>query len=67
MSKKKRKNKGKKVRRPESVRIKVQEPAELTVVNVRSDLHKTAILTAACFVILFLLYLTQSHWLPSLP
>jgi len=61
MAKKKRKNR--KARKQENKKTIVQKPEEpTTVVDVRADLRKTAILTAACLVILFILSLTQSRW-----
>jgi len=62
MSKKKRKNK--KIRKHTSIKTRPQRLDEPTVVavDVRSDLRKTAILTAVCLVILFALFLTQSRW-----
>ena len=61
MAKKKRKNR--KARKQENKKIIVQKPEEpTTVVDVRADLRKTAILTTVCLGILFLLYLTQSRW-----
>jgi len=76
MSKKKRKNK--KARKPRSIRQrrslrgkqkniktkpqKIKDSVAPVVVDVRSDLRKTAILTAVCLGILLVLFLTQSRW-----
>ena len=63
MAKKKRKNR--KARKQENKKTIVQKSEEpTTVVDVRADLRKTAVLTAACLGILALLLLTQSRFLP---
>ncbi len=62
MSKKKRKNKNRKTPKQalsavtgQAKKQEVEKP--VAVLDVRPDLKKTAILTAVCLVILFLLYL----------
>ncbi len=63
MSKKKRKKK--KARKQKNQKTIVQKPEEpATIVDVRSDLRKTAALTVLCLGILALLLLTQSRWSP---
>lgn len=39
-----------------------EETEKVVTVDIRSDLRKTAILTAVCLGILFILFLTQSRW-----
>ena len=74
MSKKKRKNRNKGAKKPrsrasslrgkqENIETAVQKSEEpTTVADVRADLRKTAILTAACLGILLILSLTQPRW-----
>lgn len=65
MSKKKRKNRKARKHPVATGQAKKPRPKEPTaVVDVRADLRKTAILTAVCLIILFVLALTQSRWLP---
>ncbi len=44
--------------------VSKESQVKSVVVDIRSDLRKTAILTTVCLGILFTLYLTQSRWLP---
>lgn len=68
MAKKKRKNrKSRKHENKKTKRLEVKkDQPEAVVVDVRSDLRKTAILTAVCLGILLVLYLTRPRWLTSL-
>ena len=53
------------MRRQGSKKVRVQKIEEqVAVVDVRSDLRKTALLTTVCLAILLTLSLTQPRWLP---